>query len=92
MRRFSVFLVAVLMSPWTSAAEPDSQILFTNVNVFDGRNDELAIGQNVLVEGNLIKTISGDRIDAGPSAIVIDGAGRTLMPGLIDGHAHVMIN
>jgi imidazolonepropionase-like amidohydrolase len=46
---------------------------------------------SVLVEGNLIKTISRSSI-AAPGATVIDGGGRTLMPGLIDGHAHVMIN
>ncbi len=92
MRGFLVLLIAVLMSPWASAADGDRQILITNVNVFDGRTDALVMGQNVLVEGNLIKTISDDSIDTSPSAIVIDGAGRTLMPGLIDGHAHVMIN
>ena len=38
---------------------------------------------NVLVEGNLIKSISTDPI-ASDGAIVIDGGGRTLMPGLAD--------
>jgi imidazolonepropionase-like amidohydrolase len=47
---------------------------------------------NVLVEGNLIKQISSGPIQAGAGATVIDGGGRTLMPGLIDGHAHVMMN
>ena len=46
---------------------------------------------HVLVEDNLIKQISANPIEAG-EAKVIDGEGKTLMPGLIDGHAHVMIN
>ena len=67
------------------------QILITNVNIFDGTNEELAVGQNLLVEDNLIKQISAEAIEA-PGALRIDGDGRTLMPGMIDGHAHVMIN
>jgi imidazolonepropionase-like amidohydrolase len=68
----------------------ERQILITNVRIFDGRRDKLTSG-NVLIEGNLIRQISSQAIDA-PSATVIDGGARTLMPGLIDGHAHVMIN
>jgi imidazolonepropionase-like amidohydrolase len=71
--------------------ETQDQILITNVNIFDGSNNSLALGQNVLVEDNLIAAI-GPAVGADDGAIVIDGAGRTLLPGLIDGHAHVMIN
>ena len=47
---------------------------------------------SVLVEGNLIKKTAKGQIAADADAKVIDGGGRTLMPGLIDGHAHMMIN
>ena len=76
---------------WAQAEKTEAQILFANVNIFDGKTDGLAAGMNVLVEGNLIKSVAKGAIDA-PGATVIDGGGRTLMPGLIDGHAHVMIN
>ena len=36
--------------------------------------------------------VSASAIQAPDGATVIDGGGRTLMPGLIDGHAHIMIN
>jgi imidazolonepropionase-like amidohydrolase len=62
-----------------------STTLFTNVNVFDGKNEKLIEKANVLVEGNIIKTVSTEKIEAG-DATVIDGGGRTLMPGLIDAH------
>jgi len=68
--------------------KPKPQVLFTNVNVFDGKSDELAVGQDVLVEGNLIKQI-GKGLKADANATVIDGGGRTLMPGLIDAHVHL---
>ena len=71
--------------------KPD-QILITNVNIFDGKSDKLAEGMSVLVEGNLIKEVASSTIQAGVDATIIDGGGRTLMPGLIDGHADMMIN
>lgn len=94
-RRIIVYLsalvaVALLTSPAVAQDQP-SQVLFTNVNVFDGKTDGLAGGMNVLVEGNLIKTISNRAINA-PGAMVIDGGGRTLMPGLVDLHAHLLAN
>ncbi|MCO6438242.1 MAG: amidohydrolase family protein [Phycisphaerae bacterium] len=63
--------------------------LFTNVHVFDGLNEARIENANVLIEGNLIKTVSTKPITA-DGATVIDGGGRTLMPGLIDAHWHTM--
>ena len=84
-------LLIVLVSAVAYAQdEALQQTLFTNVNVFDGTNEELAIGQDVLVEGNLIKLIGQD-LQGGRDTTVIDGGGRTLMPGLIENHAHLML-
>ncbi|TRX54588.1 amidohydrolase family protein [Thalassomonas sp. M1454] len=68
------------------------QVLFKNVNIFNGTENKLYEGHNVLVEDKLIKTISKKSISTEKGAKVIDGKGRTLMPGLIDGHVHIMIN
>ena len=66
-----------------------SQTLIKNVNIFDGKSEKLVMGQDVLVEANLIKKIGkGLKIDK--EASIIDGGGRTLMPGLIDMHTHLM--
>ena len=73
------------------AKSATKQVLIKNVNIFDGKSEKLAMGQDVLVEGNLIKQI-GKGLKVGDEATVINGKGRTLMPGLIDGHAHLMIN
>lgn len=66
-----------------------AQTVFTNVHIFDGKSEERMAG-NVLVEGNKIKQISEEVISA-PGATVVDGGGRTLMPGLIENHAHLML-
>lgn len=75
------------------AQQPASKprILFTNVHVFDGVNAKRIENANVLVEGNLIKQVSRQSIPA-DGATVINGGGRTLIPGLIDAHWHVMFN
>ncbi len=66
-------------------------ILFEDVRIFDG-TDSLSPPMNVLVAGNLIRTISAATIPdpAGISMTRIRGGGRTLMPGLIDAHTHLM--
>jgi len=69
--------------------EAPERTLFTNVQIFDGASEERMAG-NVLVEGNLIKQVSEEAISA-PGSTVIDGGGRTLMPGLIENHAHLML-
>jgi imidazolonepropionase-like amidohydrolase len=81
-------VVIVTLSLPVSAQEVGKQTLFTNVNVFDGKSDQLAMGQDVLVEGNLIAEVA-TKISAPDGATVIDGGGRTLMPGLIDMHSHL---
>jgi imidazolonepropionase-like amidohydrolase len=82
-------VAAACLSPAFAQDEAPAQVLFTNVYIFDGADDERMAG-NVLVEGNLIKQVSAEAISA-PGAKVIDGAGRTLMPGLIENHAHLML-
>ncbi|MGO8836905.1 MAG: amidohydrolase family protein [Limisphaerales bacterium] len=66
--------------------------LFTNVRVFDGKSAALSAPENVLVRGNKIEKISAQPIptDKRGDTVIIDGAGKTLMPGLIDAHTHVM--
>jgi len=83
--------IAIFAAAGTAAEEP-GRILFADVDVFDGQNERLARGMNVLVEANLIKTISSEQITVERETTVIDGKGRTLMPGLIDLHVHLITN
>src|SRR5664280_9567 len=67
-------------------------VIFDDVRIFDGTSGRLSAPSNVLVVGNVIKTISSAPIAAPPATSVtrIPGDGRTLMPGLIDAHTHLM--
>ncbi|MEP9390621.1 amidohydrolase family protein [Mesorhizobium sp. KR9-304] len=93
MNSFKPLLAALAMAVVSPALAQQAaqQTLFTNVNVFDGVNEKLMENASVLVEGNLIKSVSTVPIPS-DGATVIDGGGRTLMPGLIDAHWHTMFN
>jgi len=64
-------------------------ILFRGASVWDGTGAS-AFPADVLVEGTRIKSIAraSDRL-AIEGALVIEANGRTLMPGLVEGHAHI---
>lgn len=66
--------------------------LITNVQIFNGKDEKLIQG-NILIEDHIIKKVSASPIatDKSASIQIIDGKGRFLMPGLIDAHAHVMM-
>lgn len=60
---------------------------FSNVNVFTGT--ELLPSQSVLVSDGLIAAV-GTGLSVPPDAVSLDGTGRTLLPGLIDSHTHIL--
>jgi imidazolonepropionase-like amidohydrolase len=64
-------------------------VLFSRCRVFDGRSPELREALDVLVQDGRIAEVSEQPIRTG-AARVIGVNGRTLMPGLIDAHWHVV--
>ncbi|MDD9156634.1 amidohydrolase family protein [Aliivibrio sp. S4TY2] len=84
-------LTALALSCGAAFSASASSTLFTNVDIFNGTENKLYEDHYVLVENNLIKTISAKPIEAG-DAVVINGEGKTLMPGLIEGHGHLQMN
>ena len=64
-------------------------IIFANCAVLDGTRKERREDHHVLVEGDRIGEVSDAPIKSG-TARTIDLKGRTLMPGLIDAHVHVL--
>lgn len=64
-------------------------ILLKHANVIDGFSDKPVRDATVLIENGRITSVSSaiDKVPAG--AVVIDLAGRWLLPGLIDAHVHL---
>ncbi|NCF63983.1 MAG: amidohydrolase family protein [Gammaproteobacteria bacterium] len=83
-------IAAVIVLPAAAQNEEAQQTLITNVNVWNGSSDKAAGDQQVLIEGNLVKAV-GKNLQAAGNATVINGGGRTLIPGLIDMHSHLSI-
>lgn len=90
---FAVSLLFASFMPAQDAAhnQQPSSVLFHNVRIFDGVKQEVWGPADVLIQGNKIAQISTTPISPGPDTKVIDGTGRTLMPGLIDAHTHIML-
>lgn len=66
-----------------------SGYLFTEVNIFDGSGAQLFPGE-VLVRGERIEAVGlGDERLPRDGVTVIAGKGRTLMPGMVEAHAHL---
>lgn len=61
-------------------------LLIQHARVFDGR--KIIPDSSVLIQNGIIAEV-GNSITAPAGAEVIDGTGRTLLPGLIDAHTHV---
>jgi len=76
-------LFAILLLAAPLAAQ---QTAITNVRLFDGT--KVIPHATVLIDGVRI-TAAGANMAVPNGAKVIDGAGKTLLPGLIDSHTHV---
>ncbi len=63
--------------------------LIKNVNVFDGKNSSLKIAQNIIIEKNLVKEITSNQVAEEGFTEIIDGKGKTAMPGMVDAHVHL---
>jgi cytosine/adenosine deaminase-related metal-dependent hydrolase len=66
--------------------------LFSNVMIFEGTEKDLRPGE-VLVQGNRIQAVAGPgETLTREGCQVIDAGGATLMPGMVNTHAHLTYN
>lgn len=69
---------------------PGKPVAIVGVRLFDAENATIKQNQTVVVDGKRI-VAAGDsaQVQVPANAMRIDGAGKTLLPGLFDMHAHV---
>lgn len=67
---------------------PQGKIAFTNARIITMKGDEVIEGGTIVVEGNRIMAVGKD-LHIPADAKVIDAGGKTIMPGLVDVHAHL---
>ncbi len=69
-------------------ARPQGVVAYTHARVITLRGDEVIEDATVIVDGDRIRSVSaGGAVPAG--AEVVDCTGKTIIPGLIDVHAHL---
>lgn len=67
---------------------PNGTVAFTNARIITMNGEEVIEGGTVLVEDNRIKAV-GTSVEIPGNAHVVDASGKTIMPGIIDTHAHL---
>jgi imidazolonepropionase-like amidohydrolase len=83
-RAVGALALAVLASAVASPLAAEGTVV-RNARVFTG--DEMLERADVLFRDAVIVAV-GQGLDAPDGAEVVDGSGKTLLPGLIDGHVH----
>ena len=86
---FALALTGVLVSAQTPAAPPAVTIL-RPARVFDG--DAMHDGWAVRVKGDRIDAVGAAASVAAAGATTIDLPGTTVMPGLVEGHSHILLH
>ncbi|MFB6240502.1 MAG: amidohydrolase, partial [Gemmatimonadota bacterium] len=70
-------------------SQPEGRVVVHAGRLFDGTSPELRRNVDVVVRGNRIERVVPHRAALHEGARrVVDASGRTVMPGLIEGHAH----
>ncbi|MGE0445206.1 MAG: amidohydrolase family protein [Vicinamibacterales bacterium] len=78
--------LALAASVTTAAAQ---NLVITNARILDGKGGEIPRGSIVVRDGKIASVAAGAPA-AVPGARVIDAQGRTVMPGFIDAHRHII--
>ena len=96
--RFYLLVVAAILflltGPWSFAAKkekPSRFVALRNVRIIDAKNKHTVEKGTLLIKGNMINAVGEvEKIDIPKGAEILDLKGKTLMPGLIDCHCHVL--
>ncbi|MDA1102990.1 MAG: amidohydrolase family protein [Gemmatimonadetes bacterium] len=89
--RFLILAAALVASAGCAQAQAEpGTIAFVNVNLLPMDQAGVVANQTVVVVNGVVTQVgSSNAVSVGTGATIIDGAGRYLMPGLAEMHAHV---
>ncbi len=81
-----------MLAAMCASAEPKSQLSLVGGMLLDGYGGAPVHHAAILVEGNRIVAAGpASEIEIPPGTPVIDTRGETMMPGMIETHAHLVI-
>ena len=91
MRIHDIFFLCIIALGCVQMTNAQEKILFEHVQLLDVETGTLTPPKNVLIIGNKIEQINTSPIVTSNTDVrKIDGRGKTLMPGLIDVHVHLV--
>ena len=73
--------------PSTYARHPNPPVLIRNATIMTATGQEIPNGSILLKDGRIVAV--GAKVDAPADAVVVDGTGKYVTPGLIDDHSHL---
>ncbi len=85
-----VLLQAIALAQGPPAQKPDRVSVLRPARVFDG--DAMHEGWAVRVQGERIQAVGPAGSIAAPGATIVELPGKTLLPGLVEGHSHVLLH
>lgn len=88
-RILRIALLAMALTPWIGDSEAAEMLLIENVTLIDGTGRPAVQESFVLIEGERIKRVGRGAFSGPRPERRIDGAGKYLMPGLMDMHTHI---
>jgi imidazolonepropionase-like amidohydrolase len=86
-RRMLVLALTLAAVVGPNRLEAQATFLVRGVRIFDG--ERVHERRSVLVQDGVITRVGGSSLAGPPGTELIDGRGRTLLPGLIDAHVHL---
>jgi len=84
-----LILVALLLFP--ISASPNQTYVIKAGRLIDGKSAEILRNVIVVVQGNKI-TALGQNVDIPKDAVLLDLSDKTVLPGFIDTHTHIMLD
>ena len=81
---------AISFAQGTPPRKPDPITVLRPARVFDG--ETMHDGWAVRVQGERIQAVGPAASVAAPGATVVDLSATTLVPGLVEGHSHVLLH
>jgi len=85
LQSFAILFVPGLLIAQNAPLAPSGSFAITHVRLFDG--EHTLQDQTIVVKDGKIAAI-GNKVSVPPGTPGVRGAGRTLLPGLIDAHVH----
>ena len=73
--------------PSTYARHPNPAVLIRNATIMTATGQEIPNGSILLKEGRIVAV--GAKVEAPADAVIVDGTGTYVTPGLIDDHSHL---